>query len=116
MFLSVERRQSRLGRFHLGFDIAQLGGGIDQRLAELAAVGADLLDLALEGGFVVGRFALLFLGRLELLVVLFERLELFGLVVLRRLLRLGERRLQPNQCQRQGKAQPGKERGARIKA
>ena len=58
--------------------------GIDQILIELAAVGADLFDLALERSFGLGRLALLVARRFELLIALLERVELFRFAVLRR--------------------------------
>ncbi|HZQ12830.1 MAG TPA: hypothetical protein VFB31_08485 [Pseudolabrys sp.] len=108
----VERRQARLRSLDLGLDAAQPRRGIDQVLVELAAIGADLLDLALEGGFGVGRFALRLARRLELLVVLLERVEALGLVVWRCRLRI-ER---PGERERQGQAQSGQQRQARIAA
>ena len=56
-FVVVERLEPLLRRCDLRFDAAQARGGVDQVLIELAAVGADLLDLALERGFGFGRFA-----------------------------------------------------------
>ena len=43
----VERLEADLRRFDRGFGGAQASGGVDQILRQLAAVGADLLDLAL---------------------------------------------------------------------
>ncbi len=59
VFAVVERLEALLRRLDLGFDAAQPRGGVDQVLRQFAAVGADLLDLALEGGLGLGRFALL---------------------------------------------------------
>ena len=76
----VERGEPRLRRFDLGLDAARARCSVDQVLVELAAVGADLLDLALECGFGFGRLALRVTGGLELLVVPLERVEGFALV------------------------------------
>ena len=100
-------------RLDLDFDAAQPCGGIDQILVELAAVGPDLLDLALERGLGLGRLALLLARGLELLVVLLERVELFGLVVLRRDHRTLLRR-DAAQTHRQCETKPRNEREARI--
>ena len=76
----VERLEPRFGRRDLRFDVADAAGGVDQVLVELAAVGADLLDLALERGLGLDRLALRIARGLEVLVALLERVELFGLV------------------------------------
>ena len=71
-FVVVERFEPRLGGGDLGLEIARARGGVDQFLIELAPVGADLLDLALERGLGVGGFALGVAGVLEFLVALLE--------------------------------------------
>ena len=58
VFAVVERLEALLRRLDLGFDATQAGGGVDQVLRQLAAVDADLLDLALERGLGFGRFFL----------------------------------------------------------
>ena len=63
----VERLEPRLRRLDLGLDGAGARGGIDQVLVELATIGADLLDLALERGLGFGRFALRVARGLEFL-------------------------------------------------
>ena len=116
----VERRQPRLRRLDLGLDRTQAAGGIDQGLIELATIGADLLDLALERGLGFGRFALRVAGGLELLVVLLERVELLGLVVLRGAAGLSRASCAPSgPASASGNASPSAkrhERGARIAA
>ena len=57
-FVFIERLDAGFGGDDLAFDAAQAAGGVDQILVELAAVGAELFDLALERGFVLGRLAL----------------------------------------------------------
>src|SRR5262245_56142176 len=44
----IQRLEPLLCRLDLGFDGAQASGRVDQILIELAAVGSDLLDIALE--------------------------------------------------------------------
>ena len=108
-FLRIERLQARLGVGHFGLDLAQLGGGVDERLVELAAIIADLLDLTLDLGLGLGRFLLLIAQRLELVVVLLEQV---GLVAALRLRRLG--RLLRGGGRRRGEAQRRNQRGAGV--
>ena len=75
-FVVVERLEPRFGRRDLAFDAAQPGGGVDQILVELAAVGAELFDLALERGLGLDRLALRVARGLQFLVALLEGVEL----------------------------------------
>ena len=111
----VERFEPRFGRGDLRFDAADAAGGIDQVLVELAAVGADLFDLALERGFGFDRFSLRVTRGLEVLVVLFEGVELFRLAVLRDLRRTFLRQ-HGGEHHRQSERQRRDKRGARIES
>ena len=110
--LRVERFEPRLRRRDLGLDGAQARGGVDQALVELAAVAADLLDLALDRGFGFGGFALRAAQRFEFFVALLEQVELAGRLVLRLLRGRARRRVER---ERQSKAEPCDQREARIK-
>src|SRR6185312_7464152 len=105
-FLRVERLQTRLGVGDLGFDLAQFCRAVDQRLVELAPVVADLLDLALDLGFGLGRLLLLLAQRLELFVALLQRV---GLVAPLRL--SGPGRLLRRRGRRQSEAKSREQRG-----
>ncbi len=72
LFLLVERRQARLRRVDIGFDVADARRGVDQLLIELAAVRAQRLDLAPQLGLAFRRIALTRARGVEFLIVLFE--------------------------------------------
>src|SRR5262249_44846776 len=76
LFIVVERLEADLRRLDFRFDAAQARRGVDQILVELAAVGADLLDLAFDRGLGIRRLALLAVQLFEILVVLLEQVEL----------------------------------------
>ena len=78
----VERLEALLRGSDLGFEAAQTAGGIDQVLRQLAAVGADLFDLAIEGGLGFCGLALTLARGLEFLVVSLEGIERPGFVEL----------------------------------
>ena len=82
-FIVVERLEPRFRRRDLRLNAADAAGGIDQVLVELAAIGAQLFDLALERGLGLDRSALRIAHSLEVLVVLLERVKLFRFAVLR---------------------------------
>ena len=73
LFPLVERLQARLRRLDVGLDVADARRGIDELLIERAAVVAEGLDLELELGLASADCALLGARRVELLVVLLER-------------------------------------------
>ncbi|HEY0302170.1 MAG TPA: hypothetical protein VGC36_12575, partial [Rhizomicrobium sp.] len=54
----VERLETDLRRLDGGFGRAQPAGGVDEILRQLAAIDADLFDLALQGRLGLDRFAL----------------------------------------------------------
>ena len=76
-FVFIERLDAGFGGDDLAFDAAQAAGGVDQILVELAAVGAELFDLALERGFVLGRLALRLARGIEFVVALLDGVEFF---------------------------------------
>ena len=94
------------------FDAANAAGGIDQVLIELAAVGAELFDFALERGFGLGRLALRVARGLEFLITLLERVELSDLSFCARWAGLSCARR--SERHRPCKRKPRDERGARI--
>src|SRR6185437_1026656 len=108
----VERLEPRFGCRDLRFDTTNAAGGIDQVPIELAAVGAELFDFALERRFALGRLALRVTRGLEILITLLEGVELFRFIVLcevgRPFLRRRSKRHRPY------KRKPRDERRARI--
>ena len=74
--LLVQRRQPLFGGRDLLFDGAHARGDVDQLPVELAAVVADLLDLAAQTGLGLARLLLLAADGLQFLVALLQRVEL----------------------------------------
>ena len=75
-FLLVERRQPLLAGRDLLLDGAHARGDVDELAVELAAVVADLIDLAAQIGFRLARLLLLAADDLQFLVALLKRVEL----------------------------------------